>query len=761
MERPLRQIPFSRSNVQQSNRPSETGMTPGDIYYILFRNKWKILCCSVLGLLVSVTLYLVQPVPFQSDAKLFIRYVITEGKALGLARDDATTKSPDQRGETIMDSEVEILTSLDLAKQVAEIVGPEKILAKIGGGKDLNRAAALIRNGMTVEVPPRSSVIHVAFRHPDSAIVQPVLVEIIDRYLKMHVEIHRAVGLVGDFLTQETDQLRSRLAQTESELRKATNKAGVISLDDSKKAYAEQAANLRQEIFRAQADLAERSAMLQQVATAKGVQPAQAAGAEPAPPSDYIDRYRGVISRLDLLRNKEQTLLTQFTEENSRVKEVRSQLAEAENDKKKIESEHPNLLGSPTPPSSLVRQPTRSIDIAMETAGLNALQAKIKVLNSQLEEIRTEASNLDQMEVAISELRRRKELEEANYRYYSATLEQSRINEALGTGRVSNISQIQSPSPPSVDPKKFYKILAGIACGGVVAGLGWAVLIELYLDRTGRRPKDIEKMARLPLFLSIPDFGKNGHRHPVKTSFLQKIGLKKLKNGTADKSAVNGTGGHGLVYGKGRPDMHPFHETLRDRLIGYFESRNLTHKPKLVSVTGLGKNAGVTTIATGLAACLSETGDGNVLLVDLTPGQGSAQQFYRGKAICGLDEMFSTRDNAQIQDKLFVVSGGNGEETLSRVLPQQFMKLVSKLKASNFDYIIFDMPPVSQISLTPRLAGFMDIVLMVIESEKTDQHIVERATTLLTDSNAHVGAVLNKTRTYVPESLHQESLSVA
>lgn len=142
----------------------------------------------------------------------------------------------------------------------------------------------------------------------------------------------------------------------------------------------------------------------------------------------------------------------------------------------------------------------------------------------------------------------------------------------------------------------------------------------------------------------------------------------------------------------------------------------------------------------------------------MTKGQGSAQQFYQGKAVCGLEEVLDARDNAQIDGNLFVVGEEPGSEKLSRILPQRFNKLVPKLKASNFDYIIFDMPAVSQISITPRLAGFMDMVLLVIESEKTDREMVQRATALLAESKAHVGAVLNKTKNYVPASLHQENL---
>jgi CO dehydrogenase nickel-insertion accessory protein CooC1 len=47
----------------------------------------------------------------------------------------------------------------------------------------------------------------------------------------------------------------------------------------------------------------------------------------------------------------------------------------------------------------------------------------------------------------------------------------------------------------------------------------------------------------------------------------------------------------------------------------------------------------------------------------------------------------------------------------------------------------------------------MDMVLLVIESEKTDREVAERANTLLAESNATVSAVLNKTKKYVPSRL--------
>jgi polysaccharide biosynthesis transport protein len=207
--------------------------------------------------------------------------------------------------------------------------------------------------------------------------------------------------------------------------------------------------------------------------------------------------------------------------------------------------------------------------------------------------------------------------------------------------------------------------------------------------------------------------------------------------------------------------LHRFCEGLRNRLVVYFEVNKLAHNPKLVAVTSCGKGAGVSSVAAGLAATLSETGVGNVLLVDMNVEGGSAQQFHKGKLACGLDDVLEAekRENALVQENLYVAAEPVDEDDkLPRVLPKRFAGLIPRLKASDFDYVIFDMPPVNQVSMTARLAGLMDQVLLVIESEKTNQDVVKRVVSLLGESNAKVSTVLNKVNKYVPARLHQEFL---
>jgi succinoglycan biosynthesis transport protein ExoP len=741
-------------NPQPIAQPTP-GLDLGDIYYVLFRHKWKILLCSLAGLITAGFIYRLEAPPYQSEAKLLVRYIIAESKTSGPANASGQTRiSPDERGASIMNTEREILTSANIIREVVETIGAEKILAKVDGDKDPGEAIAYIRKNLLVNVGQSSTVINISFQHPDAELVTQILREIIDRYLKLHVEAHRSAGALGEALQAEADTLRARLNQTEDELRRAIARAGAISPEVAKEAIANQMVSIRRDIQTYESELASRFAVFEELKKRQnGKDPdpvAKPEGIADAPPS-VIDEYRSVYSQLTRFQTLEQDLLVQFTPTSPRVKEIQTLRREAEEKVAKMRTEHPGLT-KVSAAAVDANDPAKMIGIEISTAWIQitSYQAKLKELNAQLDRLRAEMARLDREEGPIAELKRSKELQEQHYRYYQAALEQSRVNQTIGDGKVSNITQIQTPSSPFRAPMKL-KPMGLAAAMGIFIGFGWAFLIEMYFDRSVRRPKDLERLMRAPLFLSIP-----------------RLGTRDLALRLEAPSRPALTGGSDHVNGSTPPEpvslgridaFAAFHETLRDRLIGYFESRNLTHKPKLVAVTGLRRGAGVTTTATGLARSLSETGEGNVLLVDMTAEQGSAQQFAKGRPVIGIDELLEARSQAHVTENLYVVSEGSNSDRLSRNLPQRFTKLVPKLKASDFDYIIFDMPTVNQLSITPRLAGFMDMVMMVVESEKTDRELVESACSMLAESKAHVGIVLNKTTNYVPRGLQQEMMS--
>jgi uncharacterized protein involved in exopolysaccharide biosynthesis/Mrp family chromosome partitioning ATPase len=751
--REIRTVGQSPLSAREPLASEGTALTLGDIYFTLFRHKFKIVLCSLLGVAAALAFYKTSPRIYESEAKLFIRYVM-ESRTPGRGADDTSVKSPDPGGQTILSSELEIITSLDLVGKVVDAIGVEKFIPHPAkDGRDRDRAIILVSESFQAQIPPRSSVVQMSFSSTNAAIVQPVLQEFINFYLKKHVEIHRSSGLVDDFLTQETEQLRSRLSQTEEDLRKAKSKLGFPSVEDAKKTLTTLSSRLRQDIFEAETELAERTAFLATIAPSSKPDGTEMPTPPTALPDDVVVSYGSMTARIEFLRKTEQELLGQFTPENSRVKETHAQLAEALEAKKKLEDDYPSLsILRSSPNIATSNNPkTPTTDLVVESARIRALQSKINSLNEQLVKLKNETSSVDQMEGEIVELNRKKELEETNYRKYAASLEQGRLDEAMSSGHVSNISEIQSPSLPLKAKSKRLQIVLGLAVGGLAIGLGLAFAIELFFDKTIKRPKEIEQRLNLPLFLSIPVVDKAFTRR-----LQQNQGPGGKTDGNQQLAVKDSAASERLSHA-----LQQYHATLRDRLLQFFDNQNLTHKPKMVAVTGLSNHAGVTTTAAGLAQSLSETGDGNVLLVDMTAEQGSAQHYIKGKAVSSLEETLQTKDRALVQENLYVVTEGSNSDRLSRNLPQRFTKLVPKLKASDFDYIIFDMPPVSQISVTPRLAGFMDMMLLVVESEKTTPEAVEKGSALLSQSGVHVGVVLNKAQAYVPKFLQTDSMDEA
>ncbi|MBC8094688.1 MAG: hypothetical protein H7Y43_02640 [Akkermansiaceae bacterium] len=751
-------------NQRPSPHPSP-GFNLGDIYHVLFRHKKKILAIWLVGAVAAAIVWKKQTPLYESQAKLFIRYVINDSQS-PMDSGGPSIASPSSRGgESIVASEMEILTSFDLALDVADAIGPAVVVP--GEAADRSRAAGRIASNFTAEAPKRSAVVYLSFKHTDPAVAQQVLTQIIASYHKRHAEVHRSAGSLNESLVSQTDQLRTQLNATEDSLRNIQAKAGIVSLEETKKIYAERIGRLKEELSRAEESLAERSVVLNELTNQVSLNVATNLSAEasvtnaPAKmPPEELAKYTRIKLHLDNLRKMEQDALKSFLPGSPNLVGIEAQIAENEVNKTKLEALYPELLetaiaeSTSTDPKAQSRQ-----QLATVKTETRVLEARIGILRERLVEIQKEIANMGSVEGTILDLQRKRQLQEQYYLSLSANLARAQIEESLGPGRISNINTIQSPTAAAKDMSKLKKLLGIILGGAVLGGLALAFAIEFYLDRSIRRPTEVEAKLGLPLFVTIPRLKLNGAKNKLLNGGKKLLAAGSTpENKNAGPVARTDTASADLTT-KSQDALHPFFDTLRDRLILYFEAKNLTHSPKLVAVTSCSSGSGISTVAKGLAASLSETGEGNVLLVDMNNvKQGTAHYFHKGKLECGLDEVLDghNRDQAMVQDKLYVVSETTGNDQLPRILHKRFSSLMPKLRASDYDYIIFDMPPVSQISPTARVARFMDMVFMVVESEKTDREVVKRATDILVESKANVGVVLNKNKRYVPRLLQQE-----
>jgi Mrp family chromosome partitioning ATPase len=572
-------------------------------------------------------------------------------------------------------------------------------------------------------------------------------------------------------LSKGIDQAKEKVADAESRLREGRTKDDIVSIDDSKIAVAKSIERTETMLEDIETDLQVEAMVIKEMRKGLPAAPPSrltngAPGLTNQPPEltpAIVQEYRKANSILASLRAKEMDLLSWTTTNNPFVKSVETSIANTEKQCKRLEEENPGLVAiAPTVAGPTAQDPMVAYNHELLKA--ENLAIRYQRLTNQLAASKLKQARIVAEEGPILDLQRENDRYRSNLDAAQKRQGEAELDAILEPGN-SQISLIESPTPPVGEFIKNTKLCAGVLLGGLLLAFGLPFLIEFYVDQSFKRPSDIQNRLAVPFFVSMPRLKTKSQRGslkaekkvPLLTANAGEVPLPESSQPAPPASPPPSGNGHIAPWDQ-RHALRPFFETLRDRLMTYFEVINLTHKPKLVAVTSCGEGAGVTTTAAGLASALSETGDGNVLLVNMNVKDGEAHHFYRGKLTCGLEEALEKdkRNASCVQENLFVAKDFDTNENLPRVLPKRFSHLVPKMRASDYDYIIFDMPAMSQISITPRLARYMDMVLLVIESEKTDRGVAKRATDMLLESKTNVGVVLNKSRDHLPRRLQQD-----
>lgn len=663
-----------------------SGVKLGEILFALFKRKRTIIVCAAAGIIAAAAVYLLYPPSYESQAKLLVRYVL-ERSGVDPVEAEKASSGANTEADRVIGAEIEILTSWDLAVEVARAIGPQRLfpppqdllsrIARAIGLKGLlppsgasateGAAAGSIASGLKVLSGKGSNIILVSYKNRDPQIATLVLQELLSRYFVKHLEVHRSAGAF-DFVTQQTDQVRARLNQTEDTLKSLKEKTGIASLKEGSAALTTEAAKTQEQINGAEADLAEQQALVNQIVEKK-------------------------------------------TKGGWRTK-----TSSSENSPQSVKA---------------------------KVAGT---QAKIEALKSRLRDVQQRTKKLSEVAPQIEDLERKREMDEANYKYFAASLEKARIDEALDPSKMPNISAVQRPSPPSLETKKRDKIALALVGGGVALGIALALLRGMVLNQTVGRPLQLETQLHIPLMLSIPY--RNGR-------------FSLPRNGSPANPGALSTGRRHAKLAPWEADhfIRPYCDSIRDRLGLYFELNHLTHKPKLVGVTSVSQEGGTSTLAAGLAASLSETNEGKVLLVDVNLGPEEVHPFFKGKPAYPLNRALKPSDSiASAAGNLYLATVGSPNTGGPAQLGlKKFFDMMPNMKASDFDYIIFDMPPLDQTSPTWGMAAFMDKLLVVVEAEKSNREIIKRSYGKLVAERKNVAVVVNKTRSYVPKWLDSES----
>lgn len=493
------------SMLEGTYREKSSTISIRDINYILFRHKWKVIIFFLAAFGSVAAFTFLSPKIYRSEAMLLVRLgresitldpTATTGQVIsvGLSRESETN------------NELEVLRSRDLVEKVVDKIGPSAFLKGSEKGvseptaeskrssEDRNRIIYDFMAGLKIEVSKGSNIIHLSYEGKNPGFTQRVLTKLIDSYLDKHITVHRTAGSY-EFFNQQTEQLRAALTQKEESLRKLKNRTGIASVEDQRRVLLTRINDLQKEIEETDSALASSQARILVMEKTLSNLPTKMVTGETGINSG-VDMMR---AKLYELRLKEQELLSRYTEKSVSVQEIRRQIVEAEALLSKEEATRTQVTRGPNEAYK-----TTELALLAEKGVLSSLQAKAKALSEQLAKAREEQKVLNDDGIRIVELQREINVQEGNYRKYLENLEQARIDHALETQKISNITIVQPPTYPlrHVRPRKPLNLALGLFLG-MIGGIALAFFSE-YVDHTLRRPEDVEGRLKLPILAAIP-----------------------------------------------------------------------------------------------------------------------------------------------------------------------------------------------------------------------------------------------------------------
>lgn len=516
---------FSANGV----RAYEQNSSLRDILNVLFRRK-KLAFLFFGGVVLAVTIFTyLTPEVFQSNAKLLIR-VGRENLSVDPSVNGPTVTLHQSR-ENEVNSELAIITSRVVAERVVDKITPKAFLA--GGMNNQNLASdnnfftGLIADlkhtwqvsintlfrldsssepiretainkmmaNLKVEVEQKSNVIDISYQAPSPQFGQQVLKDFLNFYQELHIKVHSAQAS-PQFFNDQAKRLFLELKQKENKLEEFRATHNVASISTQKDTLFSQISKIQGDIDEINSQISATKA--QNATLEKGLQGRSkivVLGRVAGRKSGTLDAIKG---RLFDFRVKEADLSARYPDNDRALIEVRQQikLAEEALSNEKLSDEVTTGI-----------DPTyQSMQIALDTgrAQLQALIARKAALIEGLKKPKADLIMLAKNEMTESGLKRDVDLLESEYLQYRQNMQRTDVSKALDSGKVSNLSIIQSPTMPldAIRPNKLLNLGLGVLLG-LFGGICLAFFVE-YLDDSLKTKEDVEQRLGLPVLVSVP-----------------------------------------------------------------------------------------------------------------------------------------------------------------------------------------------------------------------------------------------------------------
>lgn len=348
---------------------------------------------------------------------------------------------------------------------------------------------------------------------------------------------------------------------------------------------------------------------------------------------------------------------------------------------------------------------------------VRAKRAEIAILKEKIGNDVEESAAQNKHLIQYNIKRRESELNKEMMILLMKKLKEMDLTGGLSESIISIVEYAQLPSQPISPNRKRNMIIGGLL--GLLMGTGVAFYLEIF-DRTVQNAEDAERFIKAPVLATIINVEGNGRPDDAFTIVARQPAA---------------------------PESEMF-RTLRTNI----KFSRPDGSPKTLLVTSTGPEEGKSTVSSNLGITLASSARRTVI-VDSDFRKPRMHKIFDLKNVKGMVELLV--GEAEIEDvvqptfieNLFVIPRGSLPPNPAELLDSDSLKeVVSKLR-EQFDFVIFDSPPVGTVIDASLLGGLVDGTILVVEAGKFEWRPILQAKGQIEKARGRVlGIVINKSK---------------
>ncbi|HTQ34553.1 MAG TPA: Wzz/FepE/Etk N-terminal domain-containing protein [Stellaceae bacterium] len=461
-------------------------LTSRELLSILFKEKRKlvlvfvVLCVTVVGCSFLLTPY------YEATTRLLVK----TGPEFQTRSDtnQPIASVPSATKLEVVNSEIQILTSRDLAEGVVNKIGAQRLYP---GAASVDAAIRSFQAGFKAGAVEQSDVINASYNNRSRAIAIEALKTIVDLYQQKHAEMFADPRY--KFLEQQTQQYQDQLdalIKKETDLR---NSKSLFDVDAQRAKLLDDRAATRSIIDQLKSQSIDTHQRIDFLTQRLKVTPALiTAGVAPA---DAVEQAKARLLDLEV---KQQQLKERYVGDVKPIQDTNAEIAKL------------RAFVSRNDPLNTKQWSQRNtayddLVVALNRALADAapLDAQIALREKEADAIDAKLRDLQDGATTIGDLERERRVLEELVHNYRTQYENARLNVDLDRARVVSVSIVQRPdaSEKPAGPHHLPFALAGILIG--LIGASGVLLYLLVFRETLITVESVERIIGLPVVASV------------------------------------------------------------------------------------------------------------------------------------------------------------------------------------------------------------------------------------------------------------------